>query len=286
MPEFIESTPRRLDGDDAVRPAEPAGRPPASLRAASLTVGYGARPVLEDLSLEVPDGRVTAVVGPNGCGKSTLLKTLARTLTPRAGEVLLDGTPLTRWKSRRIARRVAMLPQSPVVPDGVTVRGLVARGRHPYHSPLRQWVAGDDEAIADAMEATGIAEFAEAPVVELSGGQRQRAWIAMVLAQDTEHVLLDEPTSFLDLAHQVEVLRLCRAIREQGRTVVAVLHDLDQAARWADHVVVVDGGRIAAAGPPEEIITAELVAEVFGLSCQITRDPQSGTPKVVPLAEA
>ncbi|PXA76780.1 Fe(3+)-dicitrate ABC transporter ATP-binding protein [Auritidibacter sp. NML120779] len=257
----------------------------ASLQATGITVGYGGKPpVLENLDFQVPAGQFTAIVGPNGCGKSTLVKTLARTLTPSAGHVSLNGRSLDRYRSKQIARRVALLPQDPVVPDGVTVRGLVARGRHPYHSALRQWVAGDDGKIATAMAATDVTDLADQPVAGLSGGQRQRAWIAMILAQDTEYVLLDEPTSFLDLAHQIEVLTICRRMRDERRSVVAVLHDLNQAARYADQLVVLAGGNIVATGAPHNVLTAALVHEVFDLECEIFPDPQSGSPMVVPLA--
>lgn len=254
------------------------------LRAEKVTVGYGGAPVLDGLDFTVPTGRFTAVIGPNGCGKSTLVKTLARTLKPDSGQVLLEERPLAQWRSKEIARRLALLPQHPVTPDGVTVRSLVARGRHPYHAPLRQWSPGDDAAIDTALEATGVAELRDEPVLGLSGGQRQRVWIAMVLAQDTSLVLLDEPTSFLDVAHQIEVLHLCQDMVAAGRTVVAVLHDLNQAARYADELVVMAGGRILATGPAEQVLTTELVHDVFGLDCQIVPDPQSGTPMVVPLA--
>lgn len=253
------------------------------LRLAAATVAYGDRPVLEDLDFTVPVGMFTAVIGPNGCGKSTMLKTLARTLRPRSGHAMLDDRPLHRWPSRSLAQRIALLPQDPVVPDGITVRDLVARGRHPYHSPLRQRVPGDREAIENALAATGVEEIAERPVAGLSGGQRQRVWVAMVLAQDTEFVLLDEPTSFLDVAHQIDVLHLCQDMRRDGRTVVTVLHDLNQAARYADHLVVMDHGRILASGPPAEVLDAQLVAEVFSLRAQIGTDPQSGTPMVIPV---
>lgn len=257
-----------------------------SLRLERVTVGYGEHMVLSELSLTLPEGRFTAVIGPNGCGKSTLVKTFARTLLPRTGRVLLDQIPLPDWKPKRIAQRIALLPQSPVVPDGVTVRTLVARGRHPYHSALRQWAPGDNEAIASAMAATGVVDLADQRLTELSGGQRQRAWVAMVLAQDTDYVLLDEPTSFLDVAHQIDVLHLCQDIRDQGRTVVAVLHDLNQAARYADHVVVMHDGALAAEGQPGEVITGGLVRQVFDLDCEVVPDPQAGTPMVVPLARS
>lgn len=254
----------------------------SSLRLAGATVAYGDKVVLEEFDVEVPRGVFTAVIGPNGCGKSTMLKALARTLRPRTGAALLDDMPLGRWRSKAIARRLALLPQDPVVPEGITVAALVARGRHPYHSPLRQWLPGDEEAVAQAMVATGVEQIAQEPVSGLSGGQRQRAWIAMILAQDTEYVLLDEPTSFLDVAHQIDVLHLCQDMRDQGRTVLTVLHDLNHAARYAEHLMVMDAGRIVAAGDPTTVLTQQLVAEVFGLHAEIAADPQSGTPMVVP----
>lgn len=255
------------------------------LSATQLTVGYGGAPVLNDLDFTVPEGRFTAVIGPNGCGKSTLVKSLARVLATDPGMVTLAEQPLNRLRPKLLAQRIALLPQHPVVPDGVTVRGLVARGRYPYHRPLRQWSAEDPHAIGQALEDTSMTAFADFPVAELSGGQRQRAWLAMVLAQQTEYVLLDEPTSFLDIAHQIDVLRLCRSMTANGRTVLAVLHDLNQAARYADELVVMHHGKLVAQGAPHEVLTTQLVTEVFGLASMIGADPWSGSPMVVPVAD-
>lgn len=250
-----------------------------------LRVGYGTEPVLSDFDFTVPEGRFTAVIGPNGCGKSTLVKSLSRVLTTEPGMVNLEGKPVQKLRPKLLAQRIALLPQHPVVPDGVTVRGLVSRGRYPYHRPLKQWSPDDPTAIAEALEATGMTAFADFPVADLSGGQRQRAWLAMVLAQQTQYVLLDEPTSFLDIAHQIDVLRLCRSMTANGRTVLAVLHDLNQAARYADELVVMHRGKLVAQGAPSDILTTELITEVFGLESMIGADPWSGTPMVVPVAD-
>ncbi|HIY85203.1 MAG TPA: ABC transporter ATP-binding protein [Candidatus Yaniella excrementavium] len=255
------------------------------LTATQLSVGYGADPVLSQLDFTVPQGRFTAVIGPNGCGKSTLVKSLSRVLAVKADMVQLDGKPLHKLKPKLLAQRIALLPQHPVVPDGVTVRGLVARGRYPYHRPLKQWSADDPAAIAQALEDTGMTAFADFSIDELSGGQRQRAWLAMVLAQQTQYVLLDEPTSFLDISHQIDVLRLCRKITANGRTVLAVLHDLNQAARYADELVVMHRGAIVAQGAPHQVLTTQLITDVFGMESMIGSDPWSGTPMVVPVAD-
>lgn len=255
----------------------------ALLAACGVTLGYDDRVVVRDLSLEIPTGAVTVVVGPNASGKSTVVRALGRLLRPRAGSVQLDGQDVRRMPSRAVARRIAVLPQSAVAPEGITVSDLVARGRQPHQHWWRQWSTDDETAVVEAMERTDITELAERYVAELSGGQRQRVWLAMALAQDTEVLLLDEPTTFLDIAHQLEVLDLVRELnRRQGRTVVAVLHDLNQACRYADHLVAMAGGRIIAQGPPDEVVTTELVREVFGLECVIIPDPVTGTPLVVP----
>lgn len=253
------------------------------LAAHGLTLAYDGRVVVERLDLVVPDGELTAVIGPNGCGKSTLLKALSRTLVPREGSATLAGRDLRGYRSKELARRLALLPQSPVAPDSLRVRDLVARGRYPYHSLLRQWHPDDERVVAQALGTTGVTALADRPVADLSGGQRQRVWLAMVLAQDTDHVLLDEPTTFLDLAHQIEILELCQDLQAAGKTVVAVLHDLNQAARYATHLVVMKDGAVVAQGDPREVMTAGLVEDVFGLACDVVTDPQSGAPLVVPL---
>ncbi|MEU2112237.1 ABC transporter ATP-binding protein [Streptomyces sp. NPDC019507] len=255
----------------------------STLTARGLTLAYEDRTVVHELDLAVPDGRVTVIVGPNACGKSTTLRALGRLLRPKGGAVLLDGTELARIPTKRIARRIGLLPQSPVAPEAITVADLVSRGRQPHQAWWKQWSDEDERAVTEAMERTDVTALADRPVDELSGGQRQRVWIAMALAQDTELLLLDEPTTFLDIAHQVEVLDLVRRLNhERGRTVVAVLHDLNQAARYADHLVAMKDGRIVAEGHPTDIVTAELVEEVFGLASVVVADPVTGSPLVVP----
>jgi ABC-type cobalamin/Fe3+-siderophores transport system ATPase subunit len=247
------------------------------IRAAGLDVQIDRTPILHDVDLRIRPGAFTAIVGPNGCGKSTFLRTLVRLLRPSGGEVDLDGRDLRDWPAKEAARRIALLPQSAQAPAGITVRDLIARGRFPHQSLLRQWSIDDERAVAGAIAAIGMADMADRLVEDLSGGQRQRVWIAMVLAQQTEIVLLDEPTTFLDIAHQLEVLELARAlVTEQQRTVVAVLHDLQQAARYADELVVLAEGRVVAQGAPDDILTRELVAEVFGVQARLIRDEVGG----------
>lgn len=254
----------------------------ARLLAEKLTLKYQSRIVAEDLSLEVPDGSFTAIIGPNACGKSTLLRALSRLLVPSRGTVILDGKAIGEHPSREVARRVGLLPQAPVAPDGITVEDLVARGRFPHQSLLTQWSPEDARAVAAALAATGTEALAGRPVAELSGGQRQRVWIAMALAQETPILLLDEPTTWLDLAHQVELLELLADLNRGGRTIVAVLHELNLAFRFATHLVAMRDGRIRAAGPVAGIVTEALIEEVFGMAAVVMEDPVSGRPMVIP----
>lgn len=252
------------------------------LQAAHLAVGYGEREVIRELDLRVPDGAMTVIVGPNACGKSTLLRSMARLVRPSAGEVLLDGVPVASYGGKALARELGLLPQSPSAPDGMSVADLVARGRYPHQSLLRQWSAADERAVQEAMAAADVADLADAAVQELSGGQRQRVWLAMALAQQTDILLLDEPTTYLDIAHQIEVLELARRLVREGRTVVAVLHELNLAFRYADHLVVMARGDIVATGVPREIVTPGLIERVYDLPCRIIPDPLTGTPLVIP----
>ncbi|GAB3487604.1 ABC transporter ATP-binding protein [Flexivirga lutea] len=263
--------------------ADRLAAPAARLSADNVTVGYGDEPVVHDVSLRVPDGKVTTIIGPNGCGKSTLLRTLSRLLTPTTGQVMLDGDPIGSRSAKQLARTLALLPQSPIAPEGLLVRDLVGRGRHPHQRWFQQWSHGDEDIVTDAMRWTGILELADRPVDALSGGQRQRVWIAMTLAQHTDLVLLDEPTTYLDLAHQVDVLDLvCRLNRERGATVAMVLHDLNLAVRFSDHLVVMHRGRVVAQGDPAAVLDAELLLKVFGLDADMVADPRTGLPMVVP----
>lgn len=253
------------------------------LAARNATIGYDQRVISRDLSVEIPDKGFTVIVGANACGKSTLLRALSRLIKPAAGEVLLDGKAISHYPAKEVARRLGLLPQTSIAPDGITVADLVARGRYPHQKFIRQWSEEDEIAVMAALEATKVTPLSHRLVDELSGGQRQRVWVAMVLAQQTPLLLLDEPTTFLDIAHQIELLELLRVLNARdGYTVVAVLHDLNHACRYASHIIAMREGTIVAQGSPREIITAELVEEVFGLPCIIIDDPLAGTPMVIP----
>lgn len=255
-----------------------------SLAAEGVTLGYGDRTIVDSLDLRVPAGRVTTIVGANACGKSTLLKAMARLLTPSSGQVLLDGKAIHRLPTKQVARVLGLLPQSPIAPDGIAVSDLVSRGRHPHQGALSRWTSADDAAVARALEATDVTHLADRPVDELSGGQRQRVWIAMALAQETDVLLLDEPTTFLDISHQIDVLDLLTDLnRERGTTVAMVLHDLNLAARYADHLVAMAQGQIIAAGDPGDVLTEETVRRVFGLDSRVVPDPLTGRPMVIPI---
>jgi iron complex transport system ATP-binding protein len=254
------------------------------LAARDLTLSYDGRVVVDGLDLDIPPGRVTAIVGPNACGKSTLLRGLSRLLTPASGTVMLDGADIHSLPTKTVASRLGLLPQTPTAPDGITVADLVGRGRYPHQGWFRRWTADDDQAAAEAMESTGVTDLAERAIDELSGGQRQRVWIAMALAQQTGILLLDEPTTFLDISHQIDVLDLLLDLNAaRGTTVVMVLHDLNLAARYADHLIAMKAGSIVASGDPGTVVTADLVREVFGVESVIVSDPVTATPLVVPL---
>ncbi|NVD43343.1 ABC transporter ATP-binding protein [Ensifer sp. HO-A22] len=255
---------------------------PARLCVENATLRYDERIISRDLSVAIPDGSFTIIVGPNASGKSTLLRALARVLAPSAGAVVLDGKALAQYQSKQLARTLGLLPQASIAPDGITVADLVARGRYPHQSLFRQWSCADEAAVEAALAATGTTRLSARPVDELSGGQRQRVWVAMVLAQQTPILLLDEPTTYLDIAHQIELLDLCQDLNAKGRTVVAVLHDLNHACRYATHIIAMKDGAVVAQGAPKDIVTEQLVENVFGLPCLIIPDPVAGTPLIVP----
>ncbi len=253
------------------------------LAARGVTVGYGGRAVIDELDVAIPPGVITTIIGPNGCGKSTLLKTLSRLLKPAAGSVVLDGEDIGRLRTRDVAKKLGLLPQAPVAPEGLTVADLVARGRHPHQSWLRQWSSDDADVVERALAMTGVSDLADRPVDALSGGQRQRVWISMTLAQGTDLLLLDEPTTYLDLAHALDVLDLVDDLHESGCTVVMVLHDLNLATRYSDNLVVMREGSILAQGHPRDVITAELLHEAFGLRARVIDDPVGDRPLIVPI---
>lgn len=256
----------------------------ARLRGEALTLAYGKKTIAESLNVTIPDGHFTAIIGPNGCGKSTLLRTLSRLMTPTHGHVYLDGEEIQRYASKEVARRIGLLAQNATTPSDISVQELVARGRYPHQPLFTRWRQEDEDAVQRAMQATGIVELANQSVDTLSGGQRQRAWIAMVLAQDTAIMLLDEPTTWLDISHQIDLLELLSELnRERGFTLAAVLHDLNQACRYATHLIALREGKIVAEGAPQDIVTAELIEAVYGLRCMIIDDPVAHTPLVVPL---
>lgn len=274
-----------VDGLAAAEDA-PASTPHPSgsrLHVESVTIGYDKRVISRELSVAIPDESFTVIVGPNACGKSTLLRGLSRLLKPSAGRVVLDGADIHSFKTKEVARRVGLLPQSSIAPEGITVGDLVARGRYPHQGFARQWTEADEHAVLRAMDQTGVTDLSSRLVDELSGGQRQRVWVAMALAQHTSIMLLDEPTTFLDITHQIELMELFTDLHHVGHTLVAVLHDLNHAARYATHLIAMKDGRVVAEGPPAEIVTADLVHDVFGLRCLVVPDPVAGTPSVVPL---
>ena len=276
--------PRKAAIDRYDRAPAPLRTGRVRLAAEHVRLAYDDRVVVHDLDLELTEGSFTAIVGPNGCGKSTLLRALGRLMRPTSGQVLLDGRAIARTPTREVAKVLGLLPQTPVAPDGLTVADLVARGRHPHQSWLRQWSRDDEAVVAEALAWTDMAELADRPVDALSGGQRQRAWISMALAQGTDLLLLDEPTTYLDLSHQIDVLELVgRLHAERGRTVVVVLHDLNLAARYAQRLVAMKDGALVASGTPDEVLTEALLADVFDLEARVLPDPVAGTPMVVPV---
>ncbi|MDQ0115198.1 ABC transporter ATP-binding protein [Paenibacillus harenae] len=254
-----------------------------AIQAKNLTLAYGQKPIFAELDLAIPKGKITVFIGSNGCGKSTLLRSLARLLKPQGGAILLDGSEIAKLSSKEVARRLAILPQGPIAPEGLTVHQLVKQGRYPYQSWLQQWSHEDEKQVKRALEATHMDEFSSRSVDSLSGGQRQRAWIAMTLAQNTQTILLDEPTTYLDMTHQIEILDLLFELNErEQRTIVMVLHDINLACRYAHHIVAVKDGLIHAQGEPESVMNERLIQEVFDLKCQVATDPIFGTPMCIP----
>ncbi|MBM6618912.1 ABC transporter ATP-binding protein [Bacillus suaedaesalsae] len=255
----------------------------SAIRTESLTLSYGDSIIINELDLQIPKGEITVFIGGNGCGKSTLLRSIARLLKPQKGSILLEGNAIAKLPTKEVAKQLAILPQGPVAPEGLTVLQLVKQGRYPYQSWLKQWSEEDEKAVRNALESTRMTEFAERPVDSLSGGQRQRAWIAMTLAQETDIILLDEPTTYLDMTHQIEILDLLFELNEkEQRTVVMVLHDLNLACRYAHYLVAIKDKQIYAQGKPEDVISCQVVRDVFDVNCEVTQDPIFGTPLCIP----
>lgn len=253
-----------------------------TLTGADLRIGYGGSAIIDGVDVAIPPGELTVIIGPNACGKSTLLRSLARLLKPETGNVLLDGADIRSMPTKELARRLGLLPQTPIAPDGITVQDLVSRGRYPHQSLLRSWSVSDEAAVTDALAATEVTDLADRRVDELSGGQRQRVWIAMALAQETAMLLLDEPTTFLDIGHQNDVMELISGMQDGERTIVAVLHDINQASRFATHLIAMKDGQIVAEGAPSDIVNPSLIKELFGLSARVIIDPVYGCPVVLP----
>lgn len=257
-----------------------------SLVTEKLTLSYGATTIIDELSVAIPMNKITVLIGANGCGKSTLLRSVARLLKPKNGAVLLDGEDVFHLSTKEVAKKLSILPQSPVAPEGLTVLQLVKQGRYPHQTWRKQWTEQDEKIVMDALKSTGMYDLQHKIVDGLSGGQRQRAWIAMTLAQDTDIILLDEPTTYLDLTHQIDVLDLLFELnRTQQRTIIMVLHDINLACRYADHIITVKARTIFEQGKPEDIMTAELVENVFDLKCQMMTDPLFGTPMCLPFGK-
>ncbi|MGD7023031.1 ABC transporter ATP-binding protein [Rossellomorea vietnamensis] len=258
--------------------------PTHTFKSEGITAGYDDRTILHDVSLSIPNNKISVIIGANGCGKSTLLKTMARLIKPTSGQVTLDGKPINKIPPKQLARVLGLLPQSPIVPEGITVADLVGRGRYPHQTFLKGWTKQDYEAVADAMEIMNITEFADRSIDELSGGQRQRVWIAMALAQQTDILFLDEPTTYLDITYQVEILDLLTDLNQKrGTTIVMVLHDINLSARYADHIFALHKGKLVAEGAPKEVVTSSLIEDIFGLHCTVVEDPVAGSPTVVPI---
>jgi iron complex transport system ATP-binding protein len=258
--------------------------PTHTFQAETITAGYDNKTILHDVSISIPSNKISIIIGANGCGKSTLLKTMARLIKPTSGQVTLDGVPIHKIPPKKLARVLGLLPQSPIVPEGITVADLVGRGRYPHQTFLKGWTKKDYEAVAEAMEIMNITEFADRNIDELSGGQRQRVWIAMALAQQTDILFLDEPTTYLDITYQVEILDLLTDLnRKRGTTIVMVLHDINLSARYADHIFALHEGKLVTEGEPSKVITSKLIQDIFCLQCTIIKDFVSGSPSVVPI---